>query len=110
MSKTTDNCKAGGRCALAPGSVYFPLFKHMADNHGLTLLDSEMEDICRAVEEVRGVQLSIRARSDVLLMSALEAMSGQHSDAERAKFTLALYGRLKKLEALEPSPNKEVSE
>jgi hypothetical protein len=25
----------------AAGSVYFPLFQHMADNHGLTLLDSE---------------------------------------------------------------------
>jgi hypothetical protein len=27
-------------------SVYFPLFKHMTDNHGLALLDSEMAEIC----------------------------------------------------------------
>lgn len=28
---------------------YYPLFKHMADNHGLILLDSEMVDICHVV-------------------------------------------------------------
>ena len=104
-SKTTEPGDSLNR----PGSVYFPLFKHMSDNHGLTLLDSEMEDICRVVEEVRGVQLNIRASNNVLLMSALEAMSGLHSDSERAKFTLALYGRLKKLEAIDPSPNTELS-
>lgn len=32
-----------------PSSVYFALFKHMAEHHGLTLLDSEMEEICRVV-------------------------------------------------------------
>ena len=53
MSETTDNSQAGGRCAPALGSVYFPLFKHMAENHGLTLMDSEMEDICRVVEKMR---------------------------------------------------------
>ena len=34
-------------------SSYWPLFKHMSENHGLTLLDSEMEDICRVVLEMR---------------------------------------------------------
>lgn len=28
-----------------PGGWYWPLFKHMSDAHGLTLLDSEMEEI-----------------------------------------------------------------
>lgn len=43
--------KAG--CAAPNGSAYWPLFKHMSDNHGLTLLDSEMEDICRVVLKMR---------------------------------------------------------
>ena len=43
--------KAG--CAAPNGSAYWPLFKHMSDNHGLTLLDSEMEDICRVVLQMR---------------------------------------------------------
>ena len=34
-------------------SVYFPLFRHMADTYGLTLLDSEMEDICQVADEMR---------------------------------------------------------
>ena len=34
------------------GSVYWPLFKHMADNHNLTLLDSEMEDIMRVCDHI----------------------------------------------------------
>lgn len=28
---------------------YYPLFEHMAKNHGLTLTDSDMDEICRAV-------------------------------------------------------------
>lgn len=40
---------------LLPGhkDYYWPLFEHMSHAHGLTLLDSEMEDICCAVDEVR---------------------------------------------------------
>lgn len=37
--------------ALAPGSVTYALFKHMADEHGLTLLESEMAEIVRIVNE-----------------------------------------------------------
>jgi len=32
-----------------PKSSLFPLFEHMASEHGLTLLDSEMHEICIAV-------------------------------------------------------------
>ena len=42
--------------AQAAGSVYYPLFKHMCDNHGLTLLESELEDIrivARQMERLR---------------------------------------------------------
>ena len=35
--------------ALAPSSVTYALFKHMADEHGLTLLESEMTEIVRIV-------------------------------------------------------------
>lgn len=34
-------------------AAYDSLFKHLSDNHGLTLLDSEMEDICRVVLQMR---------------------------------------------------------
>jgi len=37
--------------ALAPGSVTYALFKHMADEHGLTLLESEMAEIVRIVND-----------------------------------------------------------
>jgi hypothetical protein len=37
--------------ALAPGSVTYALFKHMADGHGLTLLESEMAEIVRIVND-----------------------------------------------------------
>ena len=36
---------------LAPSSVLFALFKHMADEHGLTLLESEMTEIVRIVND-----------------------------------------------------------
>lgn len=37
------------RCAVAPGSVTYALFKHMADEHGLTLLGSELTEIISIV-------------------------------------------------------------
>lgn len=36
---------------LAPGSVTYELFKHMADEHGLTLLESEITEIVRVVND-----------------------------------------------------------
>lgn len=45
-SKTETPQRVG---PLAPGSVLFSLFKHMSDEHGLTLLESEMTDIVRVV-------------------------------------------------------------
>lgn len=35
-----------------PPTSYWPLFEHMSHAHGLTLLDSEMEDICQIVEKM----------------------------------------------------------
>jgi hypothetical protein len=39
------------RCAVSPGSVTYALFKHMADEHGLTLLESELTEIVRLVND-----------------------------------------------------------
>lgn len=37
-----------------PKNYYQPLFDHMLDEHGLTLLDSEMDEICRTVDKMKG--------------------------------------------------------
>jgi len=55
------------------GSAYWPLFKHLSDNHGLTLLDSEMEDICRVVLEMRVP----KNWCDSLLTGDRKALTGQ---------------------------------
>lgn len=34
-------------------SHYYPLFKHMANEHGLILVDSELQDICEIVDKRR---------------------------------------------------------
>ena len=39
------------RCAVSHGSVTYALFKHMADEHGLTLLESELTEIVRLVND-----------------------------------------------------------
>lgn len=36
-----------------PSSSYYALFAHMSEEHDLTLVDSELEDICRVVEKMR---------------------------------------------------------
>ncbi len=33
-------------------SVYCPLFEHMQNEHGLTLTDSEMHEICRISQKI----------------------------------------------------------
>ena len=35
------------------GSVSYPLWKHMHDNHGLILLESEMDDMLQVADEMR---------------------------------------------------------
>ena len=53
-SKTETPQRVG---PLAPGSVLFALFKHMADEHGLTLLESEMTEIVRIVNSTLEARL-----------------------------------------------------
>ena len=40
-----------GSLAVPPSSVTYALFKHMADEHGLTLLESELAEIVRLVND-----------------------------------------------------------
>jgi hypothetical protein len=47
-SKTETPQRVG---PLAPGSVIYALFEHMADEHGLTLLESELTEIVRLVND-----------------------------------------------------------
>ena len=35
------------------GSAFWVLFEHMSQEHGLTLMDSELSDICHAVDRMR---------------------------------------------------------
>ena len=44
------------RCAVS-GSVTYALFKHMSDEHGLTLLESEMTEIVRIVNSTLEARL-----------------------------------------------------
>lgn len=46
--------------------AYFPLFEHMSREHGLTLLDSEMEEIVRVVRKMTspGVWVSAASRQN----------------------------------------------
>jgi len=91
----TPNVQAAEPLPPAPCSVYWPLFKHMADEHNLTLLESEMEDICQVVERMRMPILCRHLTGDMIVMAALEAMSGPASGNERAKFTEILLAKLK---------------
>ena len=54
MSKAsvTEKLADVNASAPCPGSAYWPIWKHMSDNHGLTLLDSECEDILHVADEM----------------------------------------------------------
>jgi len=45
------------RCAVSTGSVTYALFKHMADEHGLTLLGSELTEIISIVNSTLEARL-----------------------------------------------------
>ena len=52
MKKTNSTPRATPRrCAVSTGSVTYALFKHMSDEHGLTLLESELTEIVRLVND-----------------------------------------------------------
>lgn len=45
--------RTSGLASKPKGTYYYPLFEYMADNYGLTLLESELAGICQAVDECR---------------------------------------------------------
>ena len=53
MKNTKDNHHQEVLGAMT-GSAFLVLFEHMSQEHGLTLLDSELSDICHAVDRMRG--------------------------------------------------------
>jgi hypothetical protein len=53
MTMNTPKSELPSPLAEAPGSAYWPLWSLMASNHNLLLLESEMEDIIRAVDAIR---------------------------------------------------------
>jgi hypothetical protein len=79
----------------------------MADNHRLTLLDSEMEEICQVVERMRVGLFCRHISGDMIVLSALEAMSGPTSSMERSKFTELLLRKLHAFTAAMVTPNTE---
>jgi len=38
---------------MLPGSAFWVLFEHMSQEHGLTMIDSELSDVCNAVDRMR---------------------------------------------------------
>lgn len=80
--------RKGCRTGEIPVPYLYDLWKHMADNHGLTLLESELWEIVLAVRktDVGRYCKDIFLRDDVV-RCALEAMGGPSSSVERAKFT-----------------------
>ena len=51
--KTHLSTRTPEASAPVPCSAFWVLFQHMSQNHGMTLLDSELSDICDAVDEMR---------------------------------------------------------
>ena len=54
-TKQQHDSKTGGdsrRCDAAPCSAYWPLFNHMSNEHGLILLESEMEDVLQIADQM----------------------------------------------------------
>ena len=49
--KTSTNTADANRVGSTGGSVTYALFKHMAAEHGLTLLESELTEIVRLVND-----------------------------------------------------------
>jgi hypothetical protein len=103
----------------ATGSAYWPIWKHMSDNHGLTLLDSECEDILQVADQmlmrrldvtVANIQKNIRL-VDTKLRVMTETLrqianSGRNSTRDRrnARATLRFLDSLTK-----DTPNDKLS-
>ena len=118
-NQETLSAERGADSGAAPCSAYWPIWKHMSDNHGLTLLDSECEDILQVADQmllrrldgtVANIQKNIRL-VDTKLRVMTETLrqianSGRNSTRDRrnARATLRFLDSLTK-----DTPNAEVS-
>jgi hypothetical protein len=59
---------------------WFPLFEHMSQNYGLTLVDDELSQIARAVDEVRSKNDKLRA----LQAQAEQSLQAAHDAYDKA--------------------------
>lgn len=75
-----------------PGSIT-PEDRAQANAAGYCVIECTQPDLVRLIGAESVLQNIIH--TDILAMSALEAIQGQQSEPERAKFTQALYQRLK---------------
>lgn len=83
--------RAEAEFSAARCSAYWPLFKYICDNHGLALLDSELEDICHAADKMR---MEKSGGVTWILVNALHHLSPDQLDTlgeEIAKRTGATY-------------------
>lgn len=114
------NQKRQRRFAPAPCSAYWELWKHMSDNHGLTLLDTECEDILNVADKmlqrrldqtianihknIRLVDTKLRLMADTLRQIA---NSGRNSTRDRrnARATLRFIDSL-----TEDTPNDKLTD
>ena len=53
MMSATNKPPTTTALACPAGSAWYPLWKHMHDNHGLILLDSEINDMLLVADEMR---------------------------------------------------------
>ena len=97
MNKKTDPANAAtAALPLAPGSVAYALFEHMAREHGLTLVGSELDEIIRVVnaaldDRLRGLLVTLEyiAKADPLdnaryaAFRARKALEPNDSDQQR---------------------------
>jgi hypothetical protein len=66
-------------------SYYGPLFEHMANEHGLTLLDSELNEIVHIVMEMQRVAMMTVIAPDTTdaVSRAMMPAEKEHTDTER---------------------------
>lgn len=64
-----------------PTPYFQPLFDLMSLEHGLTLLDSEMNDICEVVMKIKGEQMKLDAFKAGMTVSAQIAHSADNYTA-----------------------------
>ena len=64
-----------------PQTFYYPLLNHMADEHGLMLVDSEIVEICRIADQLNGQTIARLQELSSLQLAGISTASIQNTDA-----------------------------